>query len=190
MQAVLLGSPETKRTIYLKKAADQEDLPLLFLDWENWRETRPEGPVYLKIDPPKWESSSLGELRKLTEAYRQELSEAEGIWKGQGAKFLNTPRAICSLLDKRGCKETLVKAGVPVTEILNQPEGSSIACGADLIEAMRELKVMGFMTGWFLSKKRGKEDDKGLSGKDSLIQGQARSMRTTPAPEIVCRAWH
>lgn len=141
MQAVLLGSPETKRTIYLKKAADQEDLPLLFLDWKNWRETRPEGPVYLKIDPPKWESSSLRELRNLTEAYRQELSEAEVIWKGQGAKFLNTPRAICSLLDKRGCKETLVKAGVPVTEILNPPEGSSIACGADLIGAMRELKV-------------------------------------------------
>ncbi len=141
MQAVLLGSPETKRTIYLKKAAEQADLPLLFLDWENWRENRPKGPVYLKIDPPKWESSFLGELRNLTEAYKQELLEAEGIWKSQGAKFLNTPGAICRLLDKRACKETLVKAGIPVTQMVNRPEGISIACGKDLMEAMRETKV-------------------------------------------------
>ena len=137
MQAVLLGSPETKRTIYLKKAADQADLPLLFLDWENWRENRSKGPMYLKIDPPKWESSFLGELRNLTEAYKQELLEAEGIWKNQGVKFLNTPGAICRLLDKRACKETLVKAGIPVTQMVNRPEGISIARGEDLMEAMK-----------------------------------------------------
>lgn len=141
MQAVLLGSPETKRTIYLKKAAEQAGLPLLFLNWENWQENRPKGPAYLKIDPPKWESCSLRELKKLTEAYKQELLEAEVIWKGQGAKFLNTPGAICSLLDKRACKETLVKSGIPVTQILNRPEGGPIACGTDLVEAMRETKV-------------------------------------------------
>lgn len=141
MQAVLLGSPETKRTTYLKKAAEQTGLPLLFLDWESWRENRPKGPVHLKIDPPKWESCSLEELNKLTEAYKQDLLEAETIWNDQGARFLNTPRAICSLLDKRSCKETLVKSGIPVTQMLNRPEGSPIICGADLIEVMRETKT-------------------------------------------------
>ena len=35
-QVVILGSPDTKRMIYLKKAAEQEGLPITFVDWKDW----------------------------------------------------------------------------------------------------------------------------------------------------------
>ena len=35
--AVLLGNRDTKRTIYFEKAARQNGLPFLFLEWEEWR---------------------------------------------------------------------------------------------------------------------------------------------------------
>ena len=37
-QNVILGSLDTKRTIYLKKAAEQEGLPITFVEWKRWTE--------------------------------------------------------------------------------------------------------------------------------------------------------
>ena len=36
-QAVILGSPDTKRTIYFKQAAEQEGLPVVFVDQRNMK---------------------------------------------------------------------------------------------------------------------------------------------------------
>ena len=55
-QAVLLGNPDTKRTHYLGRAAREAGLHVLFLDWGRWREGFPEGEIFLKIDPPVWDS--------------------------------------------------------------------------------------------------------------------------------------
>lgn len=58
-QAVLLGKPDTKRTNYMGHAAQKEGLHVLFLDWDGWKEHFPEGKVFLKIDPPVWDSCKL-----------------------------------------------------------------------------------------------------------------------------------
>ena len=35
-QAVILGSSDTKRTIYLEKAAAQEGVSVTLVDWQEW----------------------------------------------------------------------------------------------------------------------------------------------------------
>ncbi len=56
-QAVILGSSDTKRTIYLEKAAAQEGVSVTLVDWQNW-ETYHDLPdaeeLLVKIDPPRW----------------------------------------------------------------------------------------------------------------------------------------
>ena len=52
--AVLLGNRDTKRTIYFEKAARQNGLPFLFLEWEEWRRCGfpSDSELFVKIDPP------------------------------------------------------------------------------------------------------------------------------------------
>ena len=122
-RAVLLGVPETKRTVYMKKAAEREGVPLSVLDWDNWRDHLPEGELFLKIDPPRWDTGSLGDLERLTGFYERELGELSGLAEKRQAEYLNMPSAIAWLLHKRRCKERLMEAGLPVTEFLiNDPE--------------------------------------------------------------------
>ena len=123
-RAVLLGSPNTKRTAYLIKAAEQTGTALGFLNWEDWNGQLPEGELFLKIDPPLWTSYALGQLETLTEAYRKQLAEIGRLAKKRNVDFFNTPSAIMTLLDKRICKERLVRAGLPVTEQLCGQDGA------------------------------------------------------------------
>ena len=54
-RAILLGNPDTKRTIYLERAAEKEGLSFFLIDWRNWREhlDRFSGKeLFVKIDPP------------------------------------------------------------------------------------------------------------------------------------------
>ncbi len=149
-RVILLGNPGTKRTDYLRQAAVQEGLPVLFeipdtdggkgsllcspfpgsendaanetgafgfADWRNRQQDFPgDGKVFLKIDPPLWESSSLNELNRLTAAYERELKELAQMEKTRDITFLNHPSAIAALLDKDACKKRLAEAGLPVTE--------------------------------------------------------------------------
>jgi len=117
-QAVLLGNPETKRAIFMKQAAEKTGLRLIFLDWRNWRELMPDAELFLKIDPPLWDSSSLGELESLVEEYKEKLTRLSYLEKKGNIVFLNHPLVIKALLDKRECKDTLRRAGIPVTESL------------------------------------------------------------------------
>lgn len=117
-QAVLLGTPDTKRTIYLGHAAQKAGLHVLFLDWNGWKEHFPRGDIVLKIDPPSWDSCSLEQLGELIRDYKEQLGRLALMAERQNIWFLNSPEAIGALLDKRECKRTLIKAGVPVTEIL------------------------------------------------------------------------
>lgn len=119
-QAALLGSPDTKRTHYLGRAAREAGLHVLFLDWDRWQTHFPEGAVYLKIDPPVWDCCLLEHLPCLTKDYLQCLGELERLEECQDVLFFNHPAAIKALLDKKGCKERLRKAGLPVTEELKQ----------------------------------------------------------------------
>ena len=78
----------------------------------------PDTEVFLKIDPPLWDSSSLEELGSLVEEYKEKLTRLSYLEKKRSVVFLNHPSAIEALLDKRGCKDTLRRAGIPVTESL------------------------------------------------------------------------
>ena len=100
-RAVLLGVPGTKRTVYLNHAAEQEGVPLAVLDWEGWQEHLPEGELFLKIDPPRWDSSALGDLERLTEAYKKELDALDRLTGERQAEYLNSPSAIAWLLDRK-----------------------------------------------------------------------------------------
>lgn len=141
-QAVLLGNPDTKRTVYLGHAARKAGLHVLFLDWNGWREHFPEGDIFLKIDPPLWDSCSLGELGALTGDYRARLRELALMAEKQDIEFFNHPDAIAALLDKRGCKARLKRAGVPVTEILEgEREGESIGNVELLLERMESQRM-------------------------------------------------
>lgn len=128
-QAVLLGSPNTKRTIFFKQAADQEGLPVVFVDWKNWRAWQQNNDLeqmFIKIDPPYWTSCSLEAFNQLADDYIEQLAALE-LWaaeqtrEGVGKRtitFLNTPSTITTLLDKQVCKQKLIQAKIPVTEAL------------------------------------------------------------------------
>lgn len=150
-QAVLLGSPGTKRTIYLEKGAEAEGISFRLLDWKEfpfrsadspasplrkdlvlkndfrddtaladpfWNETAREN-VFLKIDPPLWESCCLDELNILARDYEKKLQWLAELGKKRQITFLNKPEDILALLDKRACKRRLAEAGIPVTEELD-----------------------------------------------------------------------
>ena len=143
-RAVLLGVPGTKRTVYLNHAAEQEGVPLAVLDWEGWQEHLPEGELFLKIDPPRWGSCCLKELERLTREYGQNLDRLSVLGRTGRITFLNDPAVIKALLDKRGCKRLLAKAGIPVTEevaIGREADGGAESPFERLLESMERERV-------------------------------------------------
>ena len=100
--AVLLGNRDTKRTIYFEKAARQNGLPFLFLEWEEWRRCGfpADSQLFVKIDPPVWTDGHLSGLNDLVGSYRSDLKALEK--EASVSQFLNTPRALMELLDKIG----------------------------------------------------------------------------------------
>lgn len=141
-QAVLLGNPDTKRTHYLGRAAREAGLHVLFLNWDSWREDFPKGKIFLKVDPPVWDSCSLGELGRLVGEYREQLAELSQLTQYRDIEFLNEPGAIEALLDKGACKARLAAAGVAVTEEICPGEAIAECSGAirnveQLLETMR-----------------------------------------------------
>ena len=120
-RAVLLGAADSKRTQYLKRAAQQTGLSMTFLSWENWQETMgrlAQNPLLIKIDPPVWDSCILCELDSLSTDFKSQLNLLAQMADSHDIRFFNHPSAVLSLLDKVQCKETLRQAGLPVTEIL------------------------------------------------------------------------
>lgn len=137
-QAALLGNPNTKRTVYLERAAAEAGISFHLMDWRNWKTELPWTEGFLKIDPPLWESCSLEELEGLTGDYLECLETLSQRAKEQEIEFLNHPTAIAALLDKRECKNRLREAGLSVTEELtggDAPGGAGTAgrpsAGAD-----------------------------------------------------------
>ena len=150
--AVLLGSRDTKRSIFFEKAARQTGLPFLFVDWEEWRnsgfphedEHREKNEYFVKIDPPLWKNSCLTDLNSMVDGYRRDLEVLElesGI-----TRYLNPPGHLLALLDKRRCKDTLKHAGLAVTGTLSGCNASSsrcdsISCAEELLTCMKEQHV-------------------------------------------------
>ncbi len=144
-QAVLLGNRDTKRTVYLRRAAEQEGLPLQFVDWGGvweWLACPPGGEVFLKIDPPLWKSASLDELDMLTQGYAARLAALIRAGEPCDMTFFNHPSAIAALLDKRSCKDRLASAGLAVTELVDvDADGRDRLSMERLFEGMRKQGV-------------------------------------------------
>lgn len=135
--AVLLGNKGTKRTIYFEKAARRAGLPLLFLEWDTWRRQGfgESGELFVKIDPPVWTSCRLSSLNGLADSYRRDLMRLQQ--ESASLRFLNEPRHLMALLDKRECKRTLLAAGLPVTQAVSITGKDS----ASLLLRMKEERV-------------------------------------------------
>ncbi len=126
-QVCLLGNPDSRRAVYLKRAMVQTGTALCVLDWKDWEKAAGlwsragEGRKtewFVKIDPPSWDSYRLRELDRLTAEYRQRLAELSRLARKENncVTFWNPPEAIEMLLDKEACKRRLTAAGLPVTE--------------------------------------------------------------------------
>ncbi|MCI8983752.1 MAG: hypothetical protein HFG78_15380 [Hungatella sp.] len=137
-QVILLGTPGTKRTVYLEKAARSLNVTIKLLDWKegDWRQllahrqTGGPGEMLLKIDPPVWDSCCLEDLDRLARSYEKDLKALAGLEKE--VVFFNNPLDMARLLDKRQCKRDLEGSGIPVTRLL----GEEIRDTEHLLEAM------------------------------------------------------
>lgn len=132
-----MGSRKSKRTIFFQQAAHELGLSFTLLDWEDLAGFCPgdEAEYFIKIDPPVWDSCSLLKLNALSGQYIRQLHALQRL---PSAVFLNHPSAILDLLDKRGCKQTLSQAGIPVTKTLKAP----VKNGEQLIEAMKQERML------------------------------------------------
>ncbi len=126
----LIGTEEGKRTDYMRRGAAEEGIPLELLPWGSLQ--NPSSPEKLrkctllsqsatellqgaavKIDPPPSQTCHLEQMNRNLETYRDSL---EQLAKAE-CRFLNSPEAICLLLDKRQAKHLLMERGIPVTEM-------------------------------------------------------------------------
>ncbi len=138
-QAVLIGTPGTKRTVYLERAALREGITFRMLDWKDrevWQKGFTDSEFFLKIDPPLWESCSLNELDHLTAGYLKCLEELP--FQAPNTEFLNSPEVIGALLDKRACKDRLLAEGLSVTEPLSERSPLS---AEELLDGMRRQQM-------------------------------------------------
>ncbi len=155
-QAVLLGVPGVKRAVWLEKGAALAGIPISLWDWRecsgDWdrtvREKKDrEAELFVKIDPPAWDSSCLEELNRLTLGYEKDLEELARLGREQNISFLNHPSQVRTLLDKGECKRQLAGAGMPVTEILAEK--------AESLEQLLEAMERRHMSQIFLKPVRG-----------------------------------
>ena len=148
-RVILLGNPGTKRAVYLEKGAAAAGVELEVLDWRDFpgcltELARTGERIFLKIDPPRWGSCCLKELERLTREYGQNLDRLSVLGRTGRITFLNDPAVIKALLDKRGCKRLLAKAGIPVTEevaIGREADGGAESPFERLLESMERERV-------------------------------------------------
>lgn len=117
MELILIGTGDSKRTIYFQKAARQLHIPLSVLEWDGVdqaiRDGRLEGAA-VKIDPPSYHIFELSVMKGKISEYRQSLKRLQTV----NCIFLNSPESIAAVLDKRKCKLRMQAQGVPVTQML------------------------------------------------------------------------
>lgn len=153
---ILLGIPGTKRTVYLTKETQKAGVEMEVADWKEFpRNLEKIGcldeTIFLKIDPPQWDSCYLEELGRLVSDYEKNLEQLEDFGSNARAKisFLNEPGSIKALLDKKTCKRQLKKAGIPVTEEMetgetmesNQEGTQRYPLAEKMLEVMEQKKV-------------------------------------------------
>lgn len=129
---ILIGEKNSKRTFYMKKAADSLNVPLQVLGWEalqNGLELGLFQGAVVKIDPPSFRSVHFCHMQRQLEEYQRTLQRLEQA----ECRFFNSPGAVCRLLDKREAKRHLQDQGIPVTQMFSE----EIRTVDQLMESMR-----------------------------------------------------
>ena len=115
----LIGEEDSKRTIYMKKAAETEKIPIEFLPWSKLNKPsgarQLEGAV-IKIDPPSFQTACFDVMKNQLEQYQRQLQNLQKINCG----FLNSPEVIQLLLDKRETKRQLQEKNISVTRMFSE----------------------------------------------------------------------
>lgn len=114
MGVKLVGIKNTKRTEYFLKAANELQISVDFVEWQEIKDIRWKNDV-VKLDPFAFQESDLSEMNNLLAHYRIQLATLSNT----GCRFLNHPKGILAVLDKGSCKKKLIANGVPVTELLS-----------------------------------------------------------------------
>lgn len=115
MGICLIGTEDSRRTEYFKKAAEAYHIPVRFVAWKEAVDADLRDEI-VKIDPPSYATANLFEMNEQIAAYISGLNHLEKA----GCRFLNTPAGIQSVLDKRHCKEVLMKQNIPVTQMVKE----------------------------------------------------------------------
>ncbi|MFR4440340.1 MAG: STM4014 family protein [Hungatella sp.] len=116
MKVILIGEPESKRTIYFRKAARAFDTDVHVMRHHEVEFEKLKGS-FVKIDPPEYASCYVDEIGSLIQPYKELLQQMEEL---ADVTFLNHPKGILQTLDKAACKKTLKEAQVPVTPVIAQ----------------------------------------------------------------------
>ncbi|MDO4167922.1 MAG: STM4014 family protein [Eubacteriales bacterium] len=122
---ILVGDPGSKRTEYFTKAVDQvaQELHLSVdyqvLSWQEGTAERLRGAV-VKLDPPPVFDADFLQMHHSLKGYQEHLAALQSSAGGEPEKirFLNSPQAILTALDKGTCKQMLMEHGIPTTRSL------------------------------------------------------------------------
>lgn len=118
---ILIGTQNSKRTLFFQEAARQRGVSYRFIDWEHIEKIAMEqfqGAV-VKIDPPSYQLIRLEDMQVSLRRYRIFLEELQEV----GCRFLNSPKGILQTLDKRFAKQALMENGISATKMFpERPE--------------------------------------------------------------------
>jgi len=116
MKLIIIGEEKSKRTDYFRRAAESHGILPKLLSWDEVQgdfDVDQLNGAAVKIDPPSYQTVQLSDMGKMLSQYRlalQRLGQAD-------CSFLNSPDAICQMLDKRGTKQCLQQHGIAVTQM-------------------------------------------------------------------------
>lgn len=134
---ILIGTEDSKRTLFFRKAAEQRGVSFRFIDWKDftgWTDIEKiaaeqlQGAV-VKIDPPSYQLIRLQEMQARLEEYRGFLKELEKAYckrrdfpekNLQTVQFFNSPGGILQTLDKGFAKQVLMENGIAATEMFSE----------------------------------------------------------------------
>ena len=134
----LIGEASSRRTAYMEQAARQQGISMRLIPWADFGREPDAGRLRgapVKIDPPVFSTVCLEQMRTELEAYIRLLEKLEE----SDCQFLNTPRALIRLLDKKKSKQCLLEQGIAVTR-MSDSEPASVA---QLLDWMRENRCYG-----------------------------------------------
>jgi glutathione synthase/RimK-type ligase-like ATP-grasp enzyme len=111
---VLIGQPETERTEYFMKAAQESGTAVDFYEIFS-PECDNISNAFIKIDPPQYTTAQISGMDQLTDKYCDFLRKLEKL---PNCTFLNSPQAIIQTLNKTACKKLLMDHAIPTTHML------------------------------------------------------------------------